>query len=150
MHRRQQLQEKKVWMGRSFPRSIDVGQRYKFKEDLLPLVGDLPISLHIQLDSFDKMQLILPLALALLSASRVQSYSGIWGSCYSPLYEQSGTSYTGITDNPNWWLSAFCYRDDGSVNQDAVIELGGCLSNNFGQLTVSSKFYVSLSMLLLT
>jgi hypothetical protein len=87
------------------------------------------------------MKFILSLVLAVLSAPKALSYSGIWDSCYSPLYEQSGTSYTGLTDNPNWWLSAYCYRDDGTVSsQDSVIELGGCLSNNFGQLTVSAMF----------
>ncbi|PMD37002.1 hypothetical protein L207DRAFT_586682 [Hyaloscypha variabilis F] len=89
------------------------------------------------------MQFLLPLALALLSASKAQTDSGIWNSCYSPLYEQSGTSYTGITDNPNWWLSAYCYEDDGSVNENAVIELGGCLSNNFGQLICNETNFES-------
>lgn len=96
------------------------------------------------------MQFLLPLALALLRASKAQTDSGIWNSCYSPLYEQSGTSYTGITDNPNWWLSAYCYEDDGSVNENAVIELGGCLSNNFGQLIASIKLFKKSSKICLT
>jgi hypothetical protein len=85
------------------------------------------------------MHYLLPLFLTVPGAQKGFSYSGIWDSCYSPLYEQSGTSYTGITDNPDWWLSAFCYYDNGAVNENAVIELGGCLSNNFRQLTVSAK-----------
>jgi hypothetical protein len=150
MHRRQQLQEKKSWMVRSFPRTVEVGQEYKFVENFLSIICASPSSLYIQTDSFDKMQFLLPLALALLSASKAQTDSGIWNSCYSPLYEQSGTSYTGITDNPNWWLSAYCYEDDGSVNENAVIELGGCLSNNFGQLIVSLKLCETLLKIYLT
>lgn len=84
------------------------------------------------------MHFLVPLVLAVLGAPKALSDSGIWDSCYSPLYEASGTSYTGITDNPDWWLSAYCYYEDGTVNENAVIELGGCLSNNFGSLTVSA------------
>ena len=46
------------------------------------------------------MHFLVPLVLAVLGAPKALSDSGIWDSCYSPLYEASGTSYTGITDNP--------------------------------------------------
>lgn len=75
------------------------------------------------------------LALAVLKTQCTLAYSGIWESCYDPQVIQFGDSYTGLTNNPDWWLTAYCYKEDRTVDY-AQIELGFCLVNDFGTLIV--------------